>query len=31
VWYFVDVNGMRQTMEEPCWVMEKNLRASGAR
>ncbi len=31
VWYFVDVNGMRQTMEEPCWVMEKNLRASGDR
>lgn len=28
VWYFTDVNGHRQTMEEPCWVMEKNLRAA---
>ncbi len=27
VWFFTDVNGLRQTMEEPCWVMEKNLRA----
>jgi GNAT superfamily N-acetyltransferase len=27
LWYFTDVNGTRQTMEEPCWVMEKNLRA----
>ena len=26
VWYFTDVNGVRQTMEEPCWVMEKRLR-----
>jgi GNAT superfamily N-acetyltransferase len=26
VWYFTDVNGVRQNMEEPCWVMEKNLR-----
>jgi ribosomal protein S18 acetylase RimI-like enzyme len=26
VWYFVDVNGVRQTMEEPCWVMQKHLR-----
>ena len=26
VWYFTDVNGVRQTMEEPCWVMQKNLR-----
>ena len=30
VWYFTDVNGRRQVMEEPCWVMEKKLRA-GAR
>ena len=30
VWYFTDVNGRRQLMEEPCWVMEKKLRA-GAR
>ncbi len=27
VWFFTDVNGLRQVMEEPCWVMEKNLRA----
>ena len=26
VWYFTDVNGARQLMEEPCWVMEKQLR-----
>ncbi len=26
VWFFTDVNGQRQVMEEPCWVMEKNLR-----
>lgn len=26
VWYFTDVNGERQTMEEPCWIMEKHLR-----
>lgn len=23
VWYFTDVNGVQQTVEEPCWVMEK--------
>jgi ribosomal protein S18 acetylase RimI-like enzyme len=26
VWWFTDVNGKRQMMEEPCWVMEKHLR-----
>jgi ribosomal protein S18 acetylase RimI-like enzyme len=26
VWYFTDVNGVQQTMEEPCWVMEKMIR-----
>ena len=26
LWYFTDVNGVRQVMEEPCWVMEKQLR-----
>lgn len=26
VWYFTDVNGAQQTMEEPCWVMEKVIR-----
>ena len=25
VWYFVDVNGTRQVVEEPCWVMDKRL------
>jgi ribosomal protein S18 acetylase RimI-like enzyme len=25
VWYFVDDQGARQTVEEPCWVMEKAL------
>jgi ribosomal protein S18 acetylase RimI-like enzyme len=27
VWNFVDANGTRQTVQEPCWVMEKNLEA----
>jgi ribosomal protein S18 acetylase RimI-like enzyme len=31
VWYFVDVNGRRQTVEEPCWVMEKRLRGKTSR
>lgn len=31
VWYFTDVNGVRQSMEEPCWVMEKQLRGQPAR
>jgi ribosomal protein S18 acetylase RimI-like enzyme len=26
VWYFTDVNGVKQTMEEPCWVLRKQLR-----
>jgi ribosomal protein S18 acetylase RimI-like enzyme len=26
VWYFTDVNGVRQTVEEPCWVLEKRLK-----
>jgi ribosomal protein S18 acetylase RimI-like enzyme len=25
VWYFQDVNGVQQSVEEPCWVMEKRL------
>ena len=25
VWYFHDVNGQQQSVEEPCWVMEKSL------
>jgi ribosomal protein S18 acetylase RimI-like enzyme len=25
VWYFQDVNGVQQSIEEPCWVMEKRL------
>ncbi len=25
VWYFSDVNGVQQVVEEPCWVMEKRL------
>jgi ribosomal protein S18 acetylase RimI-like enzyme len=25
VWYFVDVNGQPQSVEEPCWVLEKSL------
>ena len=25
VWYFQDVNGVQQVIEEPCWVMEKDL------
>lgn len=27
VWYFQDVNGVQQSIEEPCWVMEKRLTA----
>lgn len=26
IWWFTDVNGVRQLVEEPCWVMEKVLR-----
>lgn len=26
VWYFTDVNGVAQTVEEPCWVLGKCLR-----
>ena len=25
VWYFQDVNGVQQSVAEPCWVMEKRL------
>jgi ribosomal protein S18 acetylase RimI-like enzyme len=25
VWYFQDVNGVQQSVNEPCWVMEKRL------
>jgi ribosomal protein S18 acetylase RimI-like enzyme len=25
VWYFQDVNGMQQSVSEPCWVMQKHL------
>jgi ribosomal protein S18 acetylase RimI-like enzyme len=25
VWYFQDVNGEQQSVNEPCWVMEKRL------
>jgi len=25
VWYFQDVNGVQQSVNEPCWVMEKTL------
>lgn len=25
VWYFQDVNGVQQSMSEPCWVMQKRL------
>jgi ribosomal protein S18 acetylase RimI-like enzyme len=28
VWHYVDANGRRQTVEEPCWVMEKTLEAT---
>ena len=27
VWYFQDVNGVQQSVAEPCWVMEKRLAA----
>jgi ribosomal protein S18 acetylase RimI-like enzyme len=27
VWYFQDVNGVQQSVNEPCWVMEKRLPA----
>jgi ribosomal protein S18 acetylase RimI-like enzyme len=27
VWYFTDVNGQQQLVEEPCWVMQKELAA----
>jgi ribosomal protein S18 acetylase RimI-like enzyme len=25
VWYFQDVNGVQQSVNEPCWVMQKQL------
>lgn len=25
VWYFQDVNGLQQSVSEPCWVMQKRL------
>lgn len=25
VWYFQDVNGVQQSVSEPCWVMQKRL------
>ena len=25
VWYFEDVNGVQQSVSEPCWVMQKTL------
>lgn len=25
VWYFTDVNGSQQCLQEPCWVLEKSL------
>jgi ribosomal protein S18 acetylase RimI-like enzyme len=25
VWYFQDVNGVQQSVNEPCWVMEKRF------
>lgn len=27
VWYFQDVNGVQQSVSEPCWVMQKRLLA----
>jgi ribosomal protein S18 acetylase RimI-like enzyme len=27
VWYFQDVNGAQQSVNEPCWVMQKTLAA----
>jgi ribosomal protein S18 acetylase RimI-like enzyme len=27
VWYFQDVNGVQQSVSEPCWVMQKQLSA----
>ncbi len=27
VWYFQDVNGVQQSVNEPCWVMQKTLSA----
>jgi ribosomal protein S18 acetylase RimI-like enzyme len=31
VWYFQDVNGSQQSIEEPCWVMEKRLQPNDRR
>jgi ribosomal protein S18 acetylase RimI-like enzyme len=31
VWYFQDVNGVQQSIEEPCWVMEKRLSLAAGR
>ena len=31
VWYFQDVNGVQQSIIEPCWVMQKDLSATGDR
>jgi len=28
VWYFQDVNGVQQSVNEPCWVMQKTFPAS---
>ena len=30
VWYFQDVNGTQQSVIEPCWVMQKELRSDPA-
>ena len=30
VWYFQDVNGVQQSVIEPCWVMQKDLRSEPA-
>jgi ribosomal protein S18 acetylase RimI-like enzyme len=28
VWYFVDPSGKRQSVEEPCWLLEKRLNST---
>ncbi len=30
VWYFQDVNGLQQAVNEPCWVMERTLSAASS-
>jgi len=30
VWYYTDVNGNQQCLQEPCWVLEKEISAAAS-